>query len=153
VPRLRFRAPCGPGKRGTEIPPLPPRKWTYLDFNQPLTTSLAAIRVTRERGRASCTRCGEAAVNRSGNYCAVRGRSPPLLFWMRESQPRAIRKLTDIGSRRGTFAEEFFFFLTAPSSSVDTIISTRPPRCFHRHHFSSLSKPRLDPLAKRARSS
>lgn len=102
-----------------------------LDFNQPLTTSLAAIRVTRGTRRASTTRgraCigiyiptstargEEVSTNRTGNYTdkLQRAREEALLShyissapgWMRKVS-RVTRKLADIGSRRETFASEF----------------------------------------------
>lgn len=74
VPQVCFRASMQraalPPVKGPKFPP-PPRKWMDLDFNQPLTTSLAAIRITWRDARGSavaCTRRGEVSANRTGNY-------------------------------------------------------------------------------------
>lgn len=105
-------------KRPKFSPPL--RKWMDLDFNQPLTTSLAAIRTELGNARAVPQRvytlCAEVSTNQTGNYTdELRARAAFRWFWMQKVS-RETRKLADIGSRRGTFLAENFCQLTAGSS-------------------------------------
>lgn len=133
MPQVRFRATACKGRRsrpvkGPKFPP-PPRKWMDLDFNQTLTTSLAAIRITwrnvaRLRSRVYTPRRGVSA-NRTGNYtgklCAGAAlRWPP--GWGKSLERLANWRILAAGAKR---LAENFCQLTAESSLHGVECSTR----------------------------